>query len=55
KEYTKNELGLGNSVKFLKRKVVANIKYGIQVPTNAYLVGNEKLEIDITENLSYLR
>ncbi|CAG8609686.1 23302_t:CDS:2 [Gigaspora margarita] len=55
KEYAKKELSLGNSIKYLKQKEVANIKYRIQGPMNTYLVDNKKLEIDITKTLSYLR
>src|SRR6185437_10846319 len=55
KEYAKNELGLNDSVEYLRRRKVANIRYKLQGPMNAHLIGSENLGIDISETLSYLR
>ncbi|RHZ71761.1 hypothetical protein Glove_253g79 [Diversispora epigaea] len=55
KEYANNELDLGESVKDLKRKEVANIKYKLHGPLETHLVGNIELESDILETISYLK
>ncbi|RHZ79647.1 hypothetical protein Glove_143g94 [Diversispora epigaea] len=46
---------LGESVKDLKRKEVANIKYKLHGPLETHLVGNIELESDILETISYLK
>ncbi|RHZ76840.1 hypothetical protein Glove_188g37 [Diversispora epigaea] len=55
KEYANNELDLGESVKDLKCKKVANIKYKLHGPLETHLVGNIELESDILETISYLK
>ncbi|RHZ51906.1 hypothetical protein Glove_468g3 [Diversispora epigaea] len=55
KEYANNELDLGESVKDLKRKEVANIKYKLHGPLETHLVDNIELESDILETISYLK
>ena len=54
KEYGKNALELGDSIEYLRRKEVANIRYKIQGPMNVHLIGNASLRVDISETLSYL-
>lgn len=55
KEYANNELNLGESVKDLKRREVANIKYKLSGPIEKHLIGNAELEPDILETITYLK
>ncbi|CAG8814601.1 17011_t:CDS:2, partial [Gigaspora rosea] len=55
REFAKNDLGLNNSVEYLRHRKVANIKYKIQGPINAHLVGSASLGTNISETLSYLK
>ena len=55
KEYANNELQLGESIKDLKRREVANIKYKLRGPMETHLVGNVELESDILETISFLK
>ena len=54
KEYATTKLGLGASVKELKRKEVTNIKYKIRGPMEAHLIGDSDLTLDISQSTSYL-
>ncbi|RHZ86162.1 hypothetical protein Glove_54g84 [Diversispora epigaea] len=55
KEYANNELQLSKSIKDLKRREVANIKYKLKGPMETHLVGNVELESDILETILYLK
>ncbi|GET03357.1 hypothetical protein GLOIN_2v1775727 [Rhizophagus clarus] len=53
-EYATLELGLGECVRELRWKEVANIKYKVHGPTEAHLIGNVDLRLDISESISFL-
>lgn len=55
KEYATKELGLGASVKELKRKEVANIKSKVCRPMETHLIGDSNLTSDISQCISYLK
>ncbi|CAG8768660.1 1250_t:CDS:1, partial [Dentiscutata erythropus] len=48
-------LGVGSGMNELKQKEVANIKYKVYRPAEAYLIGNTNIKIDISNSMSYLR
>ncbi|CAG8709186.1 12873_t:CDS:2, partial [Cetraspora pellucida] len=50
KEYATVNLGLSESIKELRCKEVANIKYKVRGSQNAPLIGNMQLALDIREN-----
>ncbi|PKK59594.1 hypothetical protein RhiirC2_794627 [Rhizophagus irregularis] len=54
KKYATLELGLGEPVRELKRKEVANIKYKVRGLAETYLIGNLNLKLDISDSISYL-
>ncbi|GBB97743.1 hypothetical protein RclHR1_30590002 [Rhizophagus clarus] len=54
KEYATLELGLGECARELRCKEVANIKYKVHGPTEAHLIGNVDLRLDISESISFL-
>ncbi|GBB85487.1 hypothetical protein RclHR1_01200001 [Rhizophagus clarus] len=54
KEYVTLELGLGECACELRRKEVANIKYKVRRPTEAHLIGNVDLRLNISESISFL-
>ncbi|CAG8787164.1 415_t:CDS:1, partial [Cetraspora pellucida] len=54
KEYASEKLDLGTSVKELKWREVANIKYKVCGPQNTYLIGASKLAPDIQDAISFL-
>ncbi|GBC05977.1 hypothetical protein RclHR1_06530017 [Rhizophagus clarus] len=54
KEYVTLELGLGECACELRRKEVANIKYKVRGPTEAHLIRNVDLRLDISESISFL-
>ncbi|RHZ49757.1 hypothetical protein Glove_514g4 [Diversispora epigaea] len=55
KEYTNNKLQLDESIKDLKCREVANIKYKLREPMETHLVDNVELESDILETILYLK
>jgi len=54
KEYANEKLDLSMSVKELKWREVANIKYKVRGPQNTYLTGAPKLAQDIRDTTSFL-
>ncbi|RHZ51234.1 hypothetical protein Glove_481g50 [Diversispora epigaea] len=55
KEFGTEKLNLGMSVKELKWREVANIKYKIHGSQNTYLVGASKLTTDIQDTILFLK
>ena len=55
KDLASDKLSHLSSVQDLKQKEVANIKYQLHRPINDHFVGNEKLNSDISEAVSYLK
>ncbi|GBC05796.1 hypothetical protein RclHR1_06420019 [Rhizophagus clarus] len=54
KKYATLELSLGEYACELRRKKVANIKYKVRESTEAHLIGNVDLRLDISESISFL-
>jgi hypothetical protein len=48
-------MDLGMSIKELKWREVANIKYKIRGSQNTYLNGSSKLSLDIQDAISFLK
>ncbi|CAG8530523.1 7486_t:CDS:2, partial [Cetraspora pellucida] len=55
KEYTSENLDLGMSVKELRWRKVANIKYKVCGPQNMYFTGTSELAPDIQDSISLLQ
>ncbi|RHZ78348.1 hypothetical protein Glove_165g82 [Diversispora epigaea] len=55
KEYATENMDLGTSIKELKWREVANIKYKIRGSQNTYLNGSSKLSSDIQDAISFLK
>ena len=53
KEYA-IELGLGASIRELKRKEVTNIKYKVRGPLETHLICNSDLKSDISKSMFFL-
>ncbi|CAG8812128.1 14545_t:CDS:2, partial [Cetraspora pellucida] len=55
KEYASENLNLGMSVKELRWREVANIKYKVRGPQNMYFTGTSELAPDIQDSISLLQ